>query len=176
MNALGKTQKMKRHLQDQGLTFPASVDQGAIINRQSKSYPFFLSFHASFSLDNVFRARLILKVVFQAVRANDLVGAEEALGQMMTLLALTRIRQPLVELDLVAHLISNNIKVTRPATFSLHTLASFFRFSSCSLGPLPGEKLSCGQTWLRCSTFYLLSLGSGCSRSRTGCRDTIPNE
>ena len=38
MNALGKTQKMMRHLQDQGLTFPASVDQGEMINRQSKSY------------------------------------------------------------------------------------------------------------------------------------------
>ena len=40
MNVLGKTQKMKRHLQDQGLTFPTSVDQGEIINRQSKSYLF----------------------------------------------------------------------------------------------------------------------------------------
>ena len=38
MNALGKTQKMMRHLQDQGLTFPTSVDQGEMINRQSKSY------------------------------------------------------------------------------------------------------------------------------------------
>ena len=174
MNALGKTQKMKRHLQDQGLTFPASVDQGAIINRQSKSY-LFLSFHASSSLDNVFRARLILKVVFQAVRANDLVGAEEALGQMMTLLALTRIRQPLVELDLVAHLISNNVKVTRPATFNLHTLSLFFRFCSCSLGPLPGEKLSCGQTWLRCSTCSPPSWGNGCSRSQAAFPDIIPN-
>ena len=170
MNVLGKTQKMKRHLQDQGLTFPASVDQGAIINRQSKSYLFYY-FHASSSLDNVFRARLILKVVFQAVRANDLVGAEEALGQMMTLLALTKIRQPLVELDLVAHLISNNIKVTRPTTFNLHTLSVFFRFSSCSLGPLPGEKLSYGQTWLRSTTCSPLSWGNGCSRSRTAFRD-----
>ena len=36
MNALGKTQKMMRHLQDQGLTFPTTVDQGEMINRQSK--------------------------------------------------------------------------------------------------------------------------------------------
>ena len=34
---------------------------------------------------------------------------------MMTLLAQTRIRDPLVELDLTAHLIADNIKVTRSA-------------------------------------------------------------
>ena len=56
-------------------------------------------------------------MVFQSVRANDLDSAEEALGQMMTVLAMTKIRQPLVELDFAAHLISNSIKVTRPKTF-----------------------------------------------------------
>ena len=174
MNALGKTQKMMRHLQDQGLTFPTSVDQGEMINRQSK-FPPPLTFHVSFSLcaDNVFRARLILKVVFQSVRANDLDSAEEALGQMMTVLAMTKIRQPLVELDFAAHLISNSIKVTRPKTFNLHTLSLFPRFSSCELEPLPGGRLSCGQTWPRSIICSPPSWGRGCSRSPTASRDII---
>ena len=99
MNVQGKTQRMKRYLESKGLAFPASVDQGEMTNRQN----------------NVFRARLIRKVVLQAMRRNDLSNAEEALSQMMTLLAQTRIRDPLVELDLTAHLIADNIKVTRSA-------------------------------------------------------------
>ena len=44
MNVLSKTQKMKKHLQEAGLSFPTSVDQGEMINRQSKSH-FFNVFH-----------------------------------------------------------------------------------------------------------------------------------
>ena len=40
MNVLSKTQKMKKHLQEAGLSFPTSVDQGEMINRQSKSHSF----------------------------------------------------------------------------------------------------------------------------------------
>ena len=96
MNVLSKTQKMKEHLQREGLSFPATVDQGEMINRQN----------------NVFRARLLLKTVFQYLRANDLDAAETVLNQMMTVLAMTRIRDPLVEVDFAAHLIANNMKVT----------------------------------------------------------------
>ena len=146
MNVLGKTQKMKRHLEDQGLRFPTDVDQGDMTNRQSKSYLSNISRSFLFCADNVFRSRIVLKLVYQAVRANDLDGASEALRQMMTLLASQRIRQPLVELDLVAHLISNNIKVIHSTTFNVCILLLFFRSSSCRTGPMPKGKLNCGLT------------------------------
>ena len=66
-----------------------------------------------------------MKTVFQYLRANDLDAAETVLNQMMTVLAMTRIRDPLVEVDFAAHLIANNIKVTRPKTFNV-TLSLHF--------------------------------------------------
>ena len=54
---------------------------------------------------------MALRVAQQALQANNLEEALEALDEMMTLLALHRIHQPLVELDMAAQLISTNIKV-----------------------------------------------------------------
>ena len=146
MSFPGKTQRVKRHLEEQGLRFPTDVNQGDMTNRQSKFYP--LTFSHSFlsCTDNVFRSRMVLKLAHQALRANDLDGASEALAQMMTLLALQRIRQPLVELDLVAHLISTNIKVIRSTTFNVRILLLFFRSSSCKARPMPKRKPNCGPT------------------------------
>ena len=146
MSFPGKTQRVKRHLEEQGLRFPTDVNQGDMTNRQSKLYPVTFSHSFLSCADNVFRSRIVLKLVHQAVRANDLDGASEALAQMMTLLASQRIRQPLVELDLMAHLISNNIKVIRSTTINVRILLLFFRYSSCRVGPMPKGKPNCGPT------------------------------
>ena len=48
-----------------------------------------------------------------ALRAGNLEEATEAADEMMYLLALHRILNPLVEIDMAGHLVSTNIKVTR---------------------------------------------------------------
>ncbi len=87
---------------------------------------------------------MVLRVAQQALRANNLDEASEALAEMMTLLALQRIRQPLVELDLAAHLISTNIKVISSMTFNVRIPLLFFRSSSCKARPKPRGRPSYG--------------------------------
>ena len=62
-------------------------------------------------LDNVFRARRTYDEAVQALRDNDLDEATDAAHEMLYLLALQKINQPLVELDMAGKLISINIKV-----------------------------------------------------------------
>ena len=64
-----------------------------------------------FCLDNVLRARRAHDEALQALRDNDLDEATDAAHEMMYLLALQKINQPLVELDMAGHLIATNIKV-----------------------------------------------------------------
>ena len=64
-----------------------------------------------FCLDNVFRARRAHDEALQALRDNDLDEATDTAHEMMYLLVLQKINQPLVELDMAGHLIATNIKV-----------------------------------------------------------------
>ena len=144
MSFIGKVQRMKHYLEENGLRFPTEVNQGSRTNRQSKFYPLISSYSSLSRIDNVFRSRMVLRVAQQALRANNLEEASEALAEMMTLLALQRIRQPLVELDLAAHLISTNIKVISSMTFNVRIPLLFFRSSSCKARPKPRGRPSYG--------------------------------
>ena len=65
----------------------------------------------TFFTDNVYRARAAHREALQALRDNDLDEATDAADKMMYLLALQKIHQPLVELDMAGHLIATSIKV-----------------------------------------------------------------
>ena len=79
-------------------------------------------------------------------------SAEKVLGQMMTVLAMTRIRDPLVELDFAAHLIANNIKVTHPKTFNV-TFALHFQVLFLRQGTAARKK---AQLWADMAPLYNL--------------------
>ena len=46
---LGKAQKMKHYLEENGLRFPTEVNQGSMTNKQSKFYPLISSHSSLFS-------------------------------------------------------------------------------------------------------------------------------
>ena len=71
---------------------------------------------------------------------------------MMTVLAMTRIRDPLVELDFAAHLIANNIKVTRQKTFNV-TFALHFQVLFLRQGTAARKK---AQLWADMAPLYNL--------------------
>ena len=64
-----------------------------------------------FCSDNVYRTRAAHREALQALWDNDLDEATDAADEMMYLLALQKINQPLVELDMAGHLIATSIKV-----------------------------------------------------------------
>ena len=71
-------------------------------------------------LDNVKRARLAYSDALEALKLGNLEDAAEAADEMCYLLALTRIIDPLVEVDNAGKLVSVQIKVILPISKRFH--------------------------------------------------------
>lgn len=91
----GKTQKMKSQLEGNGIEFPIRVDFGAYGQR-----------------NNVFRSRLTWRAAERELRAGNLDAAMEDCKNTMTLLTEERVRDPLVEIEAIAKLVSTVVKVS----------------------------------------------------------------
>ena len=74
----------------------------------------------SLFLDNVRRARLAYADALEALKQGNLEDAAEAADEMCYLLALTRIIDPLVEVDNAGKLVSVQIKVILPISKRFH--------------------------------------------------------
>ena len=71
----------------------------------------FYTFIISLPSDNVRRARAAHRDALDTLKVGNLDDAVEAADEMMYLLALHRIINPLVEIDMAGHLVSLQIKV-----------------------------------------------------------------
>ena len=93
--ARGKSQKMKSLLEGKGIDFPARVDFGAYGQK-----------------NNVFRSRLTWRAAERELRAGNLETSMKDCKNTMTLLTEEKIRDPLVEIDAIAKLVSTVVKVS----------------------------------------------------------------
>ena len=88
------------------------------------------------SSDNVRRARLAYSNALEALKLGNLEDAAEAADEMCYLLALSRIIDPLVEIDNAGKLVSVQIKVIlsipKSFTFNLFLYLSLFLNFSCT--------------------------------------------
>ena len=112
MDDLGRIQKLKKFMESHGCDFPEEANYGKRMNRKSKFTPAYILI-IPLPSDNVRRARAAHCDAQDALKVGNLDEAVEAADEMMFLLALHRIINPLVEIDMAGRLVSLQIKVTR---------------------------------------------------------------